>query len=184
MTATQLNLYPIKAASCRSSYWHNLIEQNERDIAIMSDNAIVVSLIVPKLRAFDVVAGEATGNSQALPSRRMSLLTILPPAKEEHLSHGTVDAALVAVESQQDVMRLSPVHGRRSSLDVNLEYAIAMVNEVPSMDTDDGFMCPFGTRRDSVCGQRTNKNEDPTQQPRSLKRNLKTKQNLTNEESL
>jgi hypothetical protein len=46
---------------------------------------------------------------------------------------------------------------RRGSLDATVEYAVAMVNIVdPSLDTDDRNMCPFGTRRDSVCG-----NESP-----------------------
>jgi hypothetical protein len=42
---------------------------------------------------------------------------------------------------------------RRGSLDVHVEYAVAMVNIVnPIYDMDDRDMCPFGTRRDSVCG--------------------------------
>ena len=46
---------------------------------------------------------------------------------------------------------------RRGSLDANVEYAVAMVNIVnPIYDMDDRDMCPFGTRRDSVCGGYTN----------------------------
>jgi hypothetical protein len=38
---------------------------------------------------------------------------------------------------------------RRQSLDVNVERAVAMVNENPDLDEDDG-LSPFGTRRDSL----------------------------------
>ena len=44
---------------------------------------------------------------------------------------------------------------RRGSMSANVEYAIAMANENPELDDDDRFMCPFGTRRDSlVTGRR------------------------------
>ena len=79
--------------------------------------------------------------------RRMSLLTTVKPIPDEN---GHVDAARAAVESK------APTHAiggtRRASLDVNIEYAVAMVNEDSSLDDDDRFMCAFGTRRDSVCG--------------------------------
>lgn len=41
---------------------------------------------------------------------------------------------------------------RRQSLDVNVERAVAMVNEDPDLDDDDDdcFRSPFGTRRDSL----------------------------------
>jgi hypothetical protein len=39
---------------------------------------------------------------------------------------------------------------RRQSLDVNVERAVAMVNEHPELCDDDGALCPFGTRRDSL----------------------------------
>ena len=62
-------------------------------------------------------------------------------------------------------------NNRRGSLDANVEYAVAMVNIVdPVYDMDDRDMCPFGTRRDSVCGKNSNNGEGPT---RILRRNLK-----------
>jgi hypothetical protein len=39
---------------------------------------------------------------------------------------------------------------RRGSLDVNVERAVAMINEDPRFDEDDGNLTPFGTRRDSL----------------------------------
>jgi hypothetical protein len=39
---------------------------------------------------------------------------------------------------------------RRQSLNVNVERAVAMVNEDPSLDEDDDNLSPFGTRRDSL----------------------------------
>jgi hypothetical protein len=39
---------------------------------------------------------------------------------------------------------------RRQSLNVNVERAVAMVNEDPSLDEDDDGLSPFGTRRDSL----------------------------------
>ena len=62
-------------------------------------------------------------------------------------------------------------NNRRGSLDANVEYAVAMVNIVdPVYDMDDRDMCPFGTRRDSVCGKNAKNGEGPT---RILRRNLK-----------
>jgi hypothetical protein len=75
--------------------------------------------------------------------------------------------------SQSQKQHLSPIYtNRRASLDANVEYAVAMVNIVnPSYDMDDRDMCPFGTRRDSVCGGTSNNtgnvtiqnNNSPTQ---------------------
>ncbi|EEC42580.1 predicted protein [Phaeodactylum tricornutum CCAP 1055/1] len=39
---------------------------------------------------------------------------------------------------------------RRASLDVNVERAVALVNENPDLDDDDGDLAPFGCRRDSL----------------------------------
>ena len=73
---------------------------------------------------------------------------------------------------QEQNQPLSQIYtNRRGSLDANVEYAVAMVNIVnPIYDMDDRDMCPFGTRRDSVCGgggggnnnRMNNTNESPT----------------------
>ena len=39
---------------------------------------------------------------------------------------------------------------RRASLDVDVERAVAMVNEFPELDEDDRLLSPFGNRRDSL----------------------------------
>ena len=39
---------------------------------------------------------------------------------------------------------------RRASLDVDVERAVAMVNEYPELDQDDCLRSPFGNRRDSL----------------------------------
>ena len=75
---------------------------------------------------------------------------------------------------------------RRGSLDANVEYAVAMVNIVnPIYDMDDRDMCPFGTRRDSVCGNtntntnnKNNKNDSPQRtRRRILKKEIVEEQN-------
>ena len=66
-----------------------------------------------------------------------------------------IDPVAVAVAAK--AARPNDILYRRGSLDATVEYAVAMVNIVdPSLDNDDRNMCPFGTRRDSVCG-----NESP-----------------------
>jgi hypothetical protein len=81
-----------------------------------------------------------------------------------------VDPAAVSVAANAARQRPTQPENRyrRGSLDANVEYAVAMVNIVdPSLDNDDRNMCPFGTRRDSVCGN--------NESPRSRRRNLKKK---------
>jgi hypothetical protein len=39
---------------------------------------------------------------------------------------------------------------RRASLDVDVERAVAMVNEYPELEKDDKLLSPFGNRRDSL----------------------------------
>jgi hypothetical protein len=125
-------------------------------------------------------------------SRRMSLLSTVPdlPVTLTSSSHGadsavvvpTVDAALAVVQAQSPRSSSAALAAggeesphskqrRRASLDVKLEYSIAMVNEDASLDCDDRFMCPFGTRRDSVCGQ--GKGSGASHAEPRLRRNLK-----------
>jgi hypothetical protein len=119
--------------------------------------------------------------------RRLSLVTTTDPQKGPD---GSLDAAQAAVDGKllgspsndgtmtilEQQQQLINQH-RRASLNVNVEYAVAMVNENPSLDDDDRFMSPFGTRRDSVCGQVPN---DNTNGGRRRRRNLKQK--IANEE--
>ena len=64
-----------------------------------------------------------------------------------------------------------------------MEYAVAMVNIVnPRYDMDDRDMCPFGTRRDSVCGGGTSnhpnhRNDDGTGSPTRMRRRILKKEN-------
>jgi hypothetical protein len=55
-----------------------------------------------------------------------------------------VDAAYAAVQAAA-----ADSYTRRASLDVNVEYAVAMVNAKPELN-DDVFISPFGNRRDSM----------------------------------
>lgn len=87
--------------------------------------------------------------------RRLSLLSTVKPIP---IQSSQVDAARVSVDSKARAQAgggggaLHDNYSRRASLDVNVEYAVAMVNEDSSLDEDDRFMSPFGNRRDSVCG--------------------------------
>ena len=83
-------------------------------------------------------------------------------------SQEKIDPVAVALAAKAARRRPSQPENqyRRGSLDANVEYAVAMVNIVDqSLDDDDRDLCPFGTRRDSVCGV----------SPRSKRRNLKQK---------
>jgi hypothetical protein len=99
-----------------------------------------------------------------LPCRRSSLVNtakpVVLPLANHHIGANTlstnrkIDPVAVAVAAK--AARPNDTY-RRGSLDATVEYAVAMVNIVdPSLDDDDRNMCPFGTRRDSVCG-----NESP-----------------------
>jgi hypothetical protein len=109
-------------------------------------------------------------------ARRGSLLSTVKPLSEmttvtagPNGGGGIVDTAALLVAHAQmynhphslhhDAPPLpQPQHAvRRASMDVKLEYAIAMINQDATLDSDDGFMSPFGTRRDSVCGNNSNK---------------------------
>jgi hypothetical protein len=112
-------------------------------------------------------------------ARRGSLLSTVKPLSETLATTtaaganggGIVDAALVVVNSQMypqtatfncatgcntgNLHAQQPLQQhavRRASMNVKLEYAIAMINQDAKLDSDDRFMSPFGTRRDSVCG--------------------------------
>jgi len=96
-------------------------------------------------------------------SRRLSFLE--PEPAETTLSF---DATKAAVESKAPQKKKSHIEEspsklatklrlppkRQISLNVNVEYAVAMVNEDPELDKDDRFMSPFGNRRDSFCFQK------------------------------
>jgi hypothetical protein len=116
-----------------------------------------------------------------LPCRRSSLVNtakpVVLPLANHHNGANTlstnrkIDPVAVAVAAK--AARPNDTY-RRGSLDATVEYAVAMVNIVdPSLDDDDRNMCPFGTRRDSVCGNESPrsrrkcnwKRKDPPEQP-------------------
>lgn len=100
--------------------------------------------------------------------RRLSIENAVTPQTKVSGDQPSFDATQAAVNGKQ-------LTNRRASLDVNVEYAVAMVNENPSLDDDDRFMCPFGTRRDSVCGQAG------SQAKKGTRRNLKKESQQIND---
>jgi hypothetical protein len=107
-----------------------------------------------------------------LGQRRGSLLSTVKPLSDTIATgtngSGVVDAAQVVVNAQVCPQQQ---HARRGSMDVKLEYAIAMINQDATLDSDDRFMSPFGTRRDSVCGSNS-KSSKPLQ--RHVKRSAES----------
>jgi hypothetical protein len=103
----------------------------------------------------------APKNNKTFSSRRLSFVELEP-------AETTLDAAKAAVESKaprtrETIIEESPSKSiasfrlapkRQVSLNVNVEYAVAMVNEDPTLDNEDRFMSPFGNRRDSFCFQK------------------------------
>lgn len=56
----------------------------------------------------------------------------------------------LSLDNTVPLKNVATERNRRQSLDVNVEWAVAMVNENPDLDADDNDLSPFGTRRDSL----------------------------------